>query len=145
MLPLILSLLLASTTPVSTVHHPAHVVNVRAVDFSFEAPATVRPGVTTFRFTNAGTELHHLSIIRLTAGKSLDDFNSAMKSEGHPPMWATPPNHTAEVARTLHLAFEMPLEERQTRMRQMRAKIRKENIFVWRDAFYRSVQFIRDL
>jgi trehalose 6-phosphate synthase/phosphatase len=55
------------------------------------------------------------------------------------------PNHTAEVARTLHLAFAMPLEERQARMRQMRAKIRKENIFVWRDAFYRSIQFIRDL
>ena len=90
MLPLILSFLLAGATTVPTVHHPAHVVAVRAVDFSFEAPATVRPGVTTFRFTNAGTQLHHLSIIRLPAGKTLDDYNAAMKAEGHPPMWSTP-------------------------------------------------------
>ena len=94
MLPLVLTLLLAGTlagtTTVSTVHHPTHVVNVRAMDFSFAAPATVRPGVTTFRFTNAGKELHHLSLIRLPAGKTLDDFNSAMKAEGHPPMWAVP-------------------------------------------------------
>lgn len=55
------------------------------------------------------------------------------------------PNHTAEVARTLHLAFEMPLHERQLRMRQLRAKVRKENIFVWRDAFARSVELVRDL
>jgi hypothetical protein len=90
MSPLLLSLLLAGTTAVSTVHHPAHVVNVRAVDFSFAAPSTVRPGVTTFRFTNAGTQLHHLSIVRLPAGKTLGDFTAAMKAEGHPPMWATP-------------------------------------------------------
>lgn len=39
------------------------------------------------------------------------------------------PNHTAEVARTLKAAFEMSFEEQQVRMRQMRAKIRKEDIF----------------
>ncbi|CAN5707317.1 trehalose-6-phosphate synthase [soil metagenome] len=55
------------------------------------------------------------------------------------------PNHTAEVARTLLLAIEMPLQEQQVRMRQMRLKIRRENIFVWRDAFSRSVQYIREL
>ena len=55
------------------------------------------------------------------------------------------PNHTAEVAHTLHTAVEMPSHEQQTRMRRMRAKIRKGNVFVWRDAFYRSVQFIPEL
>lgn len=50
------------------------------------------------------------------------------------------PYHTANVADALHLAYEMPLQEQQMRMRQMRTKLRRENIFAWRDAFYRSVE-----
>jgi len=52
------------------------------------------------------------------------------------------PYHTAEVARILQLALNMPRQEQRTRMRQLRAKIKREDIFVWRDAFYRSVEMI---
>ena len=55
------------------------------------------------------------------------------------------PNHTAEVAHTLRIALDMPKEERQKRMRQMRAKIQRENIFAWRDAFYRSIKMTKKL
>jgi trehalose 6-phosphate synthase/phosphatase len=45
------------------------------------------------------------------------------------------PNHTAEVARCLDSVLKMPLLEQRARMRPMRAKIRRENIFAWRDEF----------
>jgi hypothetical protein len=35
--------------------------------------------------------------------------------------------------------------ETETRMRQLRSKVRRENIFVWRDSFYHSIQLIREL
>ena len=39
------------------------------------------------------------------------------------------PNHTEEVARTFHTAFEMTIPEQNAGMRPMRAKIRRESIF----------------
>ena len=58
-----------------------------AVDFAFHAPASIKSGVTTFRLLNAGTQVHHLQIIRLGEGKHARDFVDAMKA-GPPPMWA---------------------------------------------------------
>jgi uncharacterized cupredoxin-like copper-binding protein len=68
-----------------------HVVNVKALDFKFEAPASIPSGTTTFRLQNVGKEPHHLWIVKLAEGKTPADFNKAMKSWGSAlkmPAWA---------------------------------------------------------
>lgn len=63
------------------------VVTVTAADFSFEAPAQIPAGATTFRLVNNGTELHQAQLVRLEDGKTLEDLGKAMKSHGPPPPW----------------------------------------------------------
>jgi uncharacterized cupredoxin-like copper-binding protein len=66
-----------------------HVVTVTAKDYSFDGPAQISAGLTTFRLVNAGSELHHLTVIRLGEGKTMADVGPAMKHEGAPPPWMT--------------------------------------------------------
>ena len=63
------------------------VVTVTAADFSFDAPAQIPAGATTFRLVNNGTELHQAQLIRLEEGKTLGDLGKAMKSHGPLPSW----------------------------------------------------------
>src|SRR5688500_17889974 len=65
------------------------VVTIRAKDFSFVAPASIAAGQTTFRLVNDGKELHHITIIKLAAGKTIADYEAAIKNPGPPPAWAT--------------------------------------------------------
>lgn len=67
------------------------VVNVKAFDYRFEAPASIRAGTTTFKLQNEGKEPHHLWIVRLADGKTPADFMKVMKSWGSAlkmPTWA---------------------------------------------------------
>ena len=66
---------------------PAGVVTVTATDFAFEAPAEVPAGLTTFRLVNRGPSLHHIQLIRLDSGKTVADFEAALKKGGPPPRW----------------------------------------------------------
>jgi len=80
----------AAQTPAAGSQSP-RVVNVKAFDYRFEAPATIRAGTITFRLQNLGKEPHHLWIVRLTEGKTPADFTKAMKSWGSAlkmPSWA---------------------------------------------------------
>jgi trehalose 6-phosphate synthase/phosphatase len=45
------------------------------------------------------------------------------------------PYHTRAVAEAIHRAYAMPLKEQRKRMRSMRSRVRRENIFHWRDSF----------
>jgi hypothetical protein len=63
------------------------VVEVHAKDFSFSGPKTVKSGPVTFRLVNDGKELHHLTVIKLAKGKTMADFDAAMKKQGPPPGW----------------------------------------------------------
>ena len=45
------------------------------------------------------------------------------------------PYHTRAVAEAIRRACAMPLAEQRQRMRKLRARIRRENIFRWRDSF----------
>ncbi|MGB8768812.1 MAG: trehalose-6-phosphate synthase [Candidatus Korobacteraceae bacterium] len=47
------------------------------------------------------------------------------------------PYHTRAVAEAIRRAYEMPLSEQRVRMRKLRARVRQENIFRWRDSFCR--------
>jgi uncharacterized cupredoxin-like copper-binding protein len=65
------------------------VVTVRANDFAFIPPQTVKSGTVTFRLVNEGKELHHLTIIQLPKGKTVKDYMAAVQADHRPPAWAT--------------------------------------------------------
>lgn len=88
-----------------------NVVVVKTSDYAFDAPDTVRAGLTTLRLvTNPGHEMHQVGLIRLDSGKTPTDLFNAMKSPGPMPKWAVEvagvnppaPGQTAEA--TLNLA-----------------------------------------
>lgn len=60
-------------------------VVVTATDYAFDAPATIPAGLTTFRLVNRGKELHHMVLIKMPAGKSLEDLAKETKGEVPPP------------------------------------------------------------
>ena len=74
----------------STAATPAgpKVVTVHAKDFSYDAPAEIDAGLTTFKLVNDGTMFHHLVIVKLDSAKTVADLQQAMKNPGPPPRWA---------------------------------------------------------
>ena len=88
-----------------------NVVVVKTSDYAFDAPDTVRAGLTTLRLvTNPGQEMHQVGLIRLDSAKTPADLFNAMKTPGPLPKWAVEvagvnppaPGQTAEA--TLNLA-----------------------------------------
>lgn len=66
-----------------------NVVVVKTSDYAFDAPDTVRAGLTTVRLiTNPGQEMHQVGLIRLDSGKTPADFANATKAPGPMPKWA---------------------------------------------------------
>jgi plastocyanin len=67
------------------------VVTITATDYTFGGPDTIPAGLTTFRLINQGKELHHASLVRLGAGKTVAAFQTglqaAMQSHAPPPPW----------------------------------------------------------
>jgi uncharacterized cupredoxin-like copper-binding protein len=64
------------------------VVTVVAREFAFQAPDEVPAGLVTFQLQNRGTALHHMAIMRLDDGKTLQDLFAAFQAGGAPPAWA---------------------------------------------------------
>jgi methionine-rich copper-binding protein CopC len=82
----------ASASTVAERHADPRTLTITARDFAFEAPDTVQAGVTTIRLINKGPELHHVWLIRLDEGKTMNDVMAAMRDagpEGPPPKWIT--------------------------------------------------------
>jgi hypothetical protein len=68
-------------------------VHFTAKDFAFEGPDTIASGMTTVVLHNDGPSLHHLLLMRLDSGKTVEDlkaFASTMKPTDMPPAWAVP-------------------------------------------------------
>jgi len=65
----------------------ANVVHVTGEDFKFDAPDVIPAGLTQFVFLNKGPSLHHLAILKLAEGKSVDDLRAALANPGPPPSW----------------------------------------------------------
>ena len=65
----------------------ARVVRVSGEDFKFDAPDVIPAGLTDFRFLNKGPALHHMSILKLEGGKTVDDLRAALANPGPPPAW----------------------------------------------------------
>ena len=65
------------------------VVEVAASDFAFQAPDTVAPGLTTFRLTSHGKEMHHLQVVRLGEGHTAKELVDVLAATKAFPAWAT--------------------------------------------------------
>lgn len=63
-----------------------NVVKVTATDYAFEMPASLPAGPTRFDLTDAAPRLHHLTLVKLEQGKTLQDFTAL--PPGPPPSWA---------------------------------------------------------
>ena len=64
-------------------------VTVIATDYSFDAPAELPAGLTTFHLVNQGPSIHHVQLVRFGEGKTFADFTAALKARGPPPKWVT--------------------------------------------------------
>ena len=68
----------------------ANLVTVTASEFAFAAPATIPAGLTTVRLVNQGAEMHHVQLVRLAAGHTVQELMELARTEGEPmPEWAT--------------------------------------------------------
>lgn len=105
MIPLFLAALAAAMPPRPVAHpRPPRVVTVTTSDYHFSLPRVLPAGPTTFVLVNRGRELHHLDLVRLADGKTVDDLVRALHTPGPLPSWATPvggPNGTDPGARSL--------------------------------------------
>ncbi|MEO8296141.1 MAG: hypothetical protein ABI613_11550 [Gemmatimonadota bacterium] len=63
------------------------VITVSAHEYAYQAPDTIPAGLTTIRLANTGTELHHMTIVRLNEGKTVHDL-MALPENGPMPAWA---------------------------------------------------------
>ena len=66
------------------------VVEVVGLDYTFEAPAEIDAGWTTFEFVNQGPEPHHLTLVRLEGGHTVADLVAAMRDRQSMEGIATP-------------------------------------------------------
>lgn len=66
------------------------VVTFLATDFAFSGPTEIAAGHTTIRMEAAGsaTELHHIQLVKLEDGHTLQDLMAAMATPGPLPAWA---------------------------------------------------------
>ena len=65
-----------------------NVVTITAADFNYQSPTTIPAGMTTIRLVNDGTELHHVQLVRLDDGHTLDELMQGMSGhDGPPPPW----------------------------------------------------------
>lgn len=77
----------AAETAAATPPAPA-VVEIRASDFAFAAPAEIAAGLTTLRVVNDGPELHHAQLVRFDGGHTLQDYLDAVGTGNLTPAWA---------------------------------------------------------
>jgi uncharacterized cupredoxin-like copper-binding protein len=66
----------------------ANVVTITAADFNYQSPATIPAGMTTLRLVNNGTEMHHVQLVRLDDGHTVEELMQGMATHaGPPPPW----------------------------------------------------------
>jgi hypothetical protein len=65
------------------------VLEVATSDYAFTAPDSVAAGWVTIRMTAGAGEFHHVQVVRLDEGHSVEDLRAELaKGEGPPPSWA---------------------------------------------------------
>ena len=81
--------LILALTAFATAGAQGRTIAVMASEFKFDMPDSIPAGVTTFELRSGGSEMHHMQLVRLEQGKTLADFDAAMKAPGPPPAWVT--------------------------------------------------------
>lgn len=71
----------------ATSNVPPSEVTITARDFAFTMPDSVPSGWTKITLVNEGPQLHHAQLVRFDDGKTLADFEAALKAGGPPPTW----------------------------------------------------------
>jgi uncharacterized cupredoxin-like copper-binding protein len=67
---------------------PPNVVTFTALDYKFEGPAEIPAGLTTFRLVSTGEQIHHMTLMKLADGKTIDSVNAFLRSPAGPlPEW----------------------------------------------------------
>lgn len=56
-------------------------VNVKGLEYGFEAPTSLKPGKTTFNFENIGKEEHEMALVRLKDGATIEQALGAESDE----------------------------------------------------------------
>lgn len=68
----------------------AGVVTFTAHDYGYQGPDRIPAGMTTVEVVNQGQDLHHAQLVKLAAGKTADEFISALKADPrHWPGWVS--------------------------------------------------------
>lgn len=65
-----------ASSAVAQIPKGIHVVTVVAKGYKYEMPDTVPAGPILFKFTDNGSQLHHMTIVKFLDGKTLADFAS---------------------------------------------------------------------
>ena len=87
--PVTAVLMLAACSSVKRSPPPGpNVVTITATDYAFSAPDTIPAGLTTFRMSNQGRELHQ-AVIAGAGGRSFEEIQAALFKEGPIPDWVT--------------------------------------------------------
>ena len=56
----------------------ANVVTITASDFAFQAPASIPAGLTTINLVNRGPELHHVQLVKIAEGHTVQELMAGM-------------------------------------------------------------------
>lgn len=78
-------------------------LEVTATDFAFQTRRSIPAGLTTIRLHNAGRELHHVQLVKLAKGRTLEELMRHLATSHEPPRWAVPvggPNSPAPGGRS---------------------------------------------
>jgi uncharacterized cupredoxin-like copper-binding protein len=67
-----------------------NLVTVTATEYAFAAPASIPAGLTTVRVVSQGAEFHHVQLVRLDPGHTVDELmqHAATQQHGPMPAWA---------------------------------------------------------
>ncbi|MHB1329564.1 MAG: hypothetical protein ACYC2K_15310 [Gemmatimonadales bacterium] len=60
---------------------------IKAMDYAFEMPVSLRPGQHRIRLVNAGKEMHHVWVMRLEEGKTVADLIASLRAGVPLPPW----------------------------------------------------------
>ncbi|MGE0552918.1 MAG: hypothetical protein AB7R55_05765 [Gemmatimonadales bacterium] len=89
---LVLGVVLASAcgeekpaVPIEEMISAPPVIEIVGTDYAYTAPDTMPAGPVVIRFRAEGQELHHVTLVRLNEGKTLDDLVSAVAGGQMPP------------------------------------------------------------
>jgi hypothetical protein len=63
--------------------HALPEVVFKGLDYAFDSPDTIEAGLVTLKFENIGNEDHHLQLVRINDGVSIEDFMTTLQTDGN--------------------------------------------------------------